>query len=321
MDMNKTACVFGGSGFVGRQIVRELAKLGYRIKVASRVPEAAFFLKPYGVVGQVVPVKCSYKDSKDIETLVKGCDVVVNCIGILYQRRRNDFVKAHVDVPGAIAQACKKEKVKRFIHISAMGVKEANSKYAKTKRAGEEAVLKAFPQATILRPSVIFGEDDDFFNMFAKMAVILPFLPLIGGGKTKFQPVYVGDVADAVIKCITPSDSDARAPEGKIYELGGPEVLSFKEVYQRLFSLIQRQPCLLPTPFWMAKVQAVFLGLLPKPLLTCDQVESLKCDSVVSEGALTLKDLGVHPTALDSILPHYLIRYRPGGRFASAEKA
>lgn len=321
MDMNKTACVFGGSGFVGRQIVRELARLGYRVKVPSRVPEAAFFLKPYGMVGQIVPVRCAYSDAKDIEVLIGGCDVVVNCIGMLSERRKNDFARAHIDIPTIIAKACKKQGVQRFVHISALGVDASTSKYAKTKRDGEDAVMKAFPSTTILRPSVIFGEDDNFFNMFAKMALVLPFLPLIGGGKTRFQPVYVGDVADAVVKAITLPAAGDHNPQGKIYALGGPEVLSFKEIYARLFQYTYRHPKLLPMPFGLAKIQAFFMGVLPNAPLTMDQVESLKSDSVVSTGDLGLSDLGLQATALDTILPEYLERYRPGGRFAGAQKA
>lgn len=321
MTNYKTACVFGGSGFIGRHVVRELAKAGYRVKVASRIPESAFFLKPYGMVGQIVPVACRYSDEADIKNVVRGCDVVVNCVGILYERRKNDFQKVHCDIPAVIAKACTQEGVSRFVHISALGCDTGRSKYAQSKRAGEDALLQNYPKATILRPSVVFGEDDNFFNMFAKLAGVLPFLPLIGGGKTKFQPVYVGDVADAVIKAVQGPAKGENSPLGQIYELGGPDVVSFKEIYEILFDMTHRRTGLLPIPFPLAKVQGFFMGLLPSPLLTVDQVESLKTDNVVQDGALCLENLGVSPTAMACILPEYLERYRPGGRFSRAAKA
>jgi len=312
----KTATVFGGTGFVGTQIVRELAKLDIIVKVATRVPERAYFLKPCGAVGQVVPVQCNYSDEASIAEAVKGSDYVVNCIGVLFEKGSQTFKRAHVDIPAAIAKACKAEDVQSFVHISALAVERGSSQYAKSKTEGEEAVLKAYPRVSILRPSVIFGEDDEFFNMFAGMASVLPALPLIGGGETKFQPVYVGDVADAAIAAL----SDDKAA-GQIYELGGPETLSFEEIYKKLFSYTGQNPILFPLPFGMAKFQAFFMGLLPKPPLTRDQVESLKTDNVMNEGALGLQDLGITSTALDLILPKYLIRYRRGGRFGDKMSA
>jgi NADH dehydrogenase len=312
----KSATVFGGTGFVGTQIVRELAKRGLIVKVATRVPERAYFLKPCGVVGQVVPVQCDYNDPKSIAAAVKGSDYVVNCIGVLFEKGSQSFQKAHVDIPTDIAKAAKKAGVQSLVHISALGVDQGTSKYAKSKVEGEKAVLKKFPAASVLRPSIIFGEDDDFFNMFAKMATVLPVLPLIGGGETKFQPVYVGDVADAAIAVLGNEDA-----QGQTYELGGPEVLSFKEVYERLFSYTGQSPILAPLPFGLAKFKAFFMGILPKPPLTMDQVESLKTDSVVSDGALGMQALGFAPTALDLILPRYLTRYRRGGRFGDKMSA
>ena len=213
---NKIACIFGGTGFLGRQIVRELAAQGYTIKVATRVPERAYFLKPAGAVGQVVPFQCDYSDKGNIEDAVRGADVVVNCIGLLFEKRKNAFQKAHVDIPSRIAAACAAQGVANFIHISALGVEKSKAKYAKTKLAGEKAVHANFANAVILRPSAVFGENDSFFNMFAKMAQIAPALPLIGGGKTKFQPVYVGDVADAVMAAI-----GQKSVQGQIFQLGG----------------------------------------------------------------------------------------------------
>jgi len=317
----KTACVFGGTGFIGRHIVRELANLGYTVKVASRTPEKAYFLKPYGSVGQIVPFKCDYSDEQSIRSAVKGCQVVVNLVGILYEKGKSTFDRAHVNLPEAIAKACRNEEVERFVHISALGADQAASKYAKSKLKGESAVFDAFPKATILRPSVVFGPGDSFFNMFASLTKIFPALPLFGGGETKFQPVYVGDIADAAKAAITMPDVGDQNPQGKIYELGGPEVLSFKEIYERLFSEIHIRRPLISVPWPIAKLQGRVLSLLPKPLLTSDQVKSLQTDNIVSPDAMTLQDLGIEPTGMQAILPEYLVQYRPGGRFGQADTA
>ncbi|MGH1397678.1 MAG: complex I NDUFA9 subunit family protein [Alphaproteobacteria bacterium] len=307
----KTATIFGGTGFVGKQIVRELAAKGFRVKVATRVPERAYFLKPYGNVGQVVPFQCDYSDPKSITQAIEGSEIVVNCIGILFENARQKFQGVHVDLPVRIAKAASKAGVSSFVHISALGCDTGTSKYAQSKLEGEQGVFSNFKNAVILRPSIIFGEDDNFFNMFAGMSTVLPILPLIGGGTTKFQPVYVGDVADAVIA----ATNDANT-HGKIYALGGPEVMSFKALFEKMFEYTQNPVPLVPVPFGLAKLQAFFLSLLPTPLLTRDQVESLKTDNIVAGDALTLIDLGVNATALDMILPNYLTRYRKGGRFA-----
>jgi len=313
---HKIATVFGGTGFLGTQIVRELANRGVRVKVATRYPERAYFLRPCGAVGQVVPFACDYSDDESLRAVIRGSDYVVNCIGILFERgKKAKFKKIHEELPGRIAKICSEEKTARLAHISALGADQGTSKYAKTKLAGEAQVAESFPAATILRPSVIFGEGDNFFNMFARMASVSPALPLIGGGKTKFQPVYVGDVADAVMAALELPALGEQSPQGKTYELGGPEVLTFKELYQLMFSYTKQSPCLVSLPYGMAKFKALFLGLMPKPLLTMDQVESLKSDNVVAEGAFGLTDLGLNPTSMEMILPHYLERYRPGGRF------
>lgn len=314
----KIAAIFGGSGFIGTQIVRELASLGYTIKVASRVPQSAYFLRPCGVVGQIVPVGYDPAEPDAIADLIKGADVVVNCVGILYQKKKDGFDKAHRALPEAIAKACKKHKIGHFVHISALGADRGTSEYAKSKLAGEKAILKAYPQATILRPSVVFGHNDNFFNMFARLSMLSPALPLIGGGKTKFQPVFVGNVADAVIQALTDKANEA---QGQIYELGGPEVLSFREIYETLFRYTGRRRALVSLPWAFAKTQAHILKLMPTPLLTPDQVESLKTDNVVHDKAKTLEDLGITPTALDLILPEYLGIYRSGGRRAMARQA
>ncbi len=312
----KQACIFGGTGFIGRQIVRELARQGYTIKVATRAPERAYFLRTAGNVGQIVPFACNYAEEADIRAAVRGCDVVINCVGILYEKGRSSFTRIHTELPRAIAKACAAEKVSRFIHISALGCDEAHSKYAKSKRNGELAVLENYPAAAILRPGVVFGAEDGFFNMFAKMSVVLPALPLIGGGATKFQPVYVGDVADAVIAVLKNP-----ASAGQVYELGGPEILNFRQIFERLFQQTGRKKILVNLPWGIAKIQGSILGLLPAPPLTADQVESLKTDTVVAPDAASFKDLGIVPTGMDVILPTYLARYRPGGRFGDKKRA
>ncbi len=319
--MSKTgqiATVFGGTGFIGAQVVRELAKRGYTVKVASRVPERAYFLRPCGFVGQIVPFACDYGDEDSIGEAVAGAAVVVNCIGILFERRRGDFTRIHTELPALIAKACKKHRAGRFVHVSALACERGGSKYARSKHEGEKALRKAFPAATILRPSVVFGPEDEFFNMFAKMARYLPALPLIGGGHTRFQPVYVGDVADAVMAAIEQPCREKSGPCGRTYELGGPETVDFRGIYQRLFHHTQRVRALVPLPWGLAKLQALFMGLLPKPPLTRDQVESLKTDNVTADGALTLADLGITPTGMSLILPSYLGRYCPGGRYNPA---
>ncbi len=317
-----TATVFGGTGFIGRQVVRELAKRGIVVKIATRVPESAYFLKPCGTVGQIVPMACDVRSDESLRQVICGSDYVINCIGVLYERgKRQTFENLHARLPGRIAAICASEGVSRLVHISALGIEISGAAYARSKRAGEEAVIKACPAATILRPSVVFGEDDNFFNMFAKMASILPVLPLIGGGHTKFQPVYVGDVADAVMAVIDyTKDHSGKACAG-LYELGGPEVVTLRDIYQRLIAFTGLNPALLPLPFFMAKIQAAFLSLLPKPLLTPDQVEMLKSNAVVSGDFPGLAELGIQPTAMDIILPQYLDRYRPGGRFAQVRQA
>jgi NADH dehydrogenase len=318
----KIATIFGGTGFIGRYIVRELARMDYIVKVVSRVPERAFFLRPCGKVGQIVPMGCNFNDQNSIDSVIQGSDIVINCIGILYQRRRRDFIRAHIDIPGRIAHACARLGTERFVHISALGSGHSKSRYARSKRDGEQTVLKAFPQATILRPSVVFGPEDDFFNMFAGMARLLPVLPLIGGGRTKFQPVYVADIAASIVAAIVLPVIGSQSPGGKIYELGGPEIMTIKDIYERIFAWTGRRSLLMPLPFWLAKIEAAFIQFIPpKPLLTPDQVTLLQTDSVVSPEALGFEDLGIRPTGPELIVPAYLERFRPGGRFSDRKPA
>lgn len=317
MSLNdKIITIFGGTGFIGRQIVGDLAAAGARIKVATRVPESAFFLKTAGNVGQITPILCDYFDEESIRDIVQGSDAVINCVGILYEKKHGRFAYTHGDLPGVIGDAARKHKVPRLIHLSALGIVGSNSRYAASKRDGEKNLLAAFPKATILRPSVVFGTDDNFFNMFAGLAQILPALPLIGGGHTRFQPVYVGDVASAVLAALEKPET-----AGKTYELGGPDILTFRQIYETLFRETGRKRCLVSLPWGLAKVQAGFMELMPKPALTRDQVEQLKVDSVVGDKAKTLDDLGISATPLSLILPRYLSRFKPGGRFGKQESA
>ncbi len=302
--------VFGGSGFIGRYVVERLADQGAVVTVAVRDPEKAKFLRPLGQVGQVTPIAVNVRDAAAVARAVDGADAVVNLVGILFKRGRQNFAAVHVDAPAMIARACAEAGVKRLVHVSAIGARTtAWSEYHRSKGAGEEALREHFPGATILRPSIVFGPEDGFFNLFGALARVLPALPLYGGGKTRFQPVYVGDVAAAIVNALGNPDA-----VGKTYELGGPSVYTFAELMEIVLAETRRHRLLVPIPFAVGQVQAAFLGLLPKPPLTRDQLISLKTDSVVSEGALTLADLGVQATALEAIVPTYLQRYRRGGR-------
>ena len=309
--------VFGGSGFLGRHVVRALAKLGYRVRVAVRRPELAGFLQPLGRVGQIHAVQANVRHPSSVEAAARGADVVINLVGILFERGRQKFDAVQSSGAETVARAAAAVGA-RMIHVSAIGADErAASQYARSKADGEKRVLSAAPSAVILRPSVLFGPEDDFFNKFAAIARFSPFLPLVGGGHTRFQPVFAGDVASAIVAAI-----DDRAREGQVYELGGPEVRSFKELMQFMLTTIQRRRLLVPIPFAIAKFQAGVLQLLPKPLLTPDQVELLRGDAIVSEEAKregrTLEALGIEPLAMAAIVPSYLWRFRKSGQFAGA---
>lgn len=317
----KIATIFGGTGFVGRHVVKRLAAEGYTVKVATRIPEQANFLKTCGNIGQIVPFYCNYHDIASLREAVEGADIVVNCIGILFEKKKNNFARLHAELPGQIAEAAARENVGRFVHISALGIEQATSKYAATKRAGEVAVVNACPWATILRPSVIFGADDNFFNMFARLTKVAPALPLIGGGKTKFQPVFVGDVAQAVMAALLIPAIHEADPRGKIYELGGPEIVTLRQIYQMVLEGTGCRRLMIPVPFFLAKIKAAFLSLMPTPLLTPDQVENMKFDNIVSPAALTLSHLGVAATGMGLVVPAYLETYKAGGRFADKKTA
>ena len=309
--MASLVTVFGGSGFVGRHTVRALARAGYRIRVAVRHPNLGNFLPPMGTVGQIQVVKANVEDADQIAAAVRGADIVVNLVGILYQSGHQRFESIHAEAAGAIAAAAKSAGAHSFIQVSAIGADvESESTYARSKADGETRVRAVFPDATILRPSIVFGPEDNFFNRFAALARMLPFLPLIGGGTTKFQPVYVSDVAAAIVKCAR--DISTR---GHIYELGGPGIYSFKELMELILRETGRKKLLVPVPHWIAMSKATFLQMLPKPLLTRDQVKLLKYDNVVSSGALTLADLGIQPDSVEAILPSYLWRFRAEGQF------
>lgn len=307
----KVATLFGGSGFIGRYVVRHLAKQGHVIRVAVRHPEAAGFLKPLGDVGQITPIPASLLVEDSVKRAVEGADLVINLVGVLYEKGRQTFRAVHAEGAAAVARAAAAAGASDLVHVSALGA-DANSPadYARTKAAGEAAVREAFPAAVILRPSVVIGPEDDFFNRFAVMARLSPALPLLNGGRTRFQPVYVGDVAQAIVTAL--NDPACR---GRTYELGGPRVYSFKELLELLLHEIHRRRLLLPLPMPLARLQARFLELLPKPPLTRDQLRLLERDNVVGSGALTFADLGIQPQTIETVLPNYLDRYRPGGRF------
>ncbi|MGK9167392.1 complex I NDUFA9 subunit family protein [Inquilinus limosus] len=309
----KTVTLFGGTGFIGRYVAQLLAQRGWRIIVASRHPDRALPLKTAGAVGQVVPVFADIRDEGSVAAAVAGADAVVNLVGILFERGKQRFDAIHAEAAARVARAAAAAGASRVVHISAIGASaDSPSAYARSKAAGEAAVRAAFPGAAILRPSIVFGPEDGFFNLFATLARTAPFLPLFGGGTTRFQPVYVRDVAAAVVACL---EQDGTA--GQTYELGGPRVYTFRELMELTLKQTGRRKRLVSLSWGVASLEARLLSLLPKPLLTPDQVAQLKIDNVVSPGAKTLADLGIRPTPAELILPSYLDRYRPGGRFGS----
>jgi NADH dehydrogenase len=316
--------VFGGSGFIGKQVVRALAKRGYRIRVPMRRPHLGHELRVMGDVGQIQLVQANVRFPESVDAALEGADAVVNLVAVLSEKGKQSFENLHIEAASAIAGAAKRRGIARFVHMSALGVAEKGAKYARTKYAGERAVHAAVPSAVILRPSIVFGPEDNFFNRFAAMATTAPALPLIGGGKTKFQPVFVGDVAEAVCGALEKSEA-----QGRTYELGGPTVYTFKQLLAFTSKQIDRPRFLMPLPFFVAHPMGLLFDwvfkLLPwDPPLTGDQVTMLKRDNVVGSesGAGTLADLGVTSLeSIEAIAPTYLWRFRPYGQFQTKQNA
>jgi len=314
--------VFGGSGSIGRQVVQRLASQGVRVRVAVRDPAKAAFLKPLGDLGQIAPMKVNVADEALVRYAVQGADAVVNLVGILAERGSSTFQAMHVEAAERIARLAAAAGVKRLVHMSALGADEAAAaKYARTKAAGEAAVRKHFPTATILRPSVVFGPHDQFFNMFGSFARFTPVLPYYvkdgvkphggqaGADGPRFQPVYVGDVADAVMKGLTSAET-----LGKTYELGGPNAYSMRKIMELVAEQTERPIKAVAVPMWVARLQARVMERLPKPLLTADQVKLLEVDNVLTGTLPGLDALGIEPTAMESVLPQYMHRFRPHHR-------
>lgn len=310
----KLITVFGGSGFLGRHLVQALARRGYRIRVAVRRPDLANHVTYLGNVGQIQPVQANLRVRWSVDRAVKDADHVVNLVAILHESGRQTFDAVQHFGAHAVAEAARAEKA-GLTHISAIGADpESDSAYARAKAAGEKAVFDTVKGALVVRPSIMFGPEDHFFNRFANMARFSPALPLIGGGHTKFQPVYVGDVTEAIARHV-----DGNVAGGRVLELGGPRVLTFRECMEEMLEIIDRKRMLVPVPWWLANIQGAILGMLPNPLLTTDQVKQLRRDNVVSEKAQkegrTLEGLGIQPRTIEAILPNYLWTFRPAGQF------
>ena len=307
----KIIAIFGAGGFLGKHLMRQLTKLDYRVKVATRHPYLKGYLKPLGNPGQIELFKTNIFNSESIRQVLKNCDLAINLVGILYETRKQKFNQIHSQFPYLLSNLCNEIVIKNLVHVSALGVKEKHtSQYMQSKLQGEKNIQDTFKPSVILRPSVVFGPEDKFFNTFASLAQFSPVLPLIGGGKTKFAPIYVGDVAKAIVKAL-----ELNNPEPKIYELGGPESYSFKELMEILLAEIKKKRFLVPVPFGFAKFQSYFLQMMPNPILTPDQVELLKHNNVVSGDYPILKDLGITGTSIKTILPKYIYRFRRGGQF------
>lgn len=315
--MSKLVTIYGGSGFVGRYIARRMAKAGWRVRVAVRKPNEAVFVKPYGVVGQVEPVFCNIRDDDSVRSVMQGADAVVNCVGVLVESGKNTFDAIQHEGAERIARIAADQGVTRMVHISAIGAdKESDSEYAQTKALGEEGVFQHMPDAVILRPSIVFGHEDEFFNRFAEMTRLSFVIPLVGAD-TKFQPVHVDDVAAAAEMGVL-----GQAAAG-VYELGGPDVNSFRDLIEEMLGVIQRRRIVVGLPMFVGRIMGfgfevlnkLTLGLVPAAI-TRDQVKNLAVDNVVSDGAKGLKDLGISPKSVAAVLPDYLWRFRPSGQYA-----
>jgi NADH dehydrogenase len=313
--------VFGASGFVGRNVVRALLKRGWRVRAAVRRPNLAGHLQPLGMVGWVQPIQANLRYRWSVDRAVTDADAVVNLVAILNESGRQRFDAVHDFGARAVAEAARAARVGRLVHVSAIGAdSESPSAYARSKAAGEAAVLETLPGSVIVRPSIMFGPEDGFFNRFAGLARVLPALPLFGGGETRFQPVFVGDVAHAIADAV-----EGKAPAGRTYELGGPEIKTFRQCMELILATIERRRLLVPVPWGVANALASVTQLLPKPLLTVDQVRQLQIDNVVSDAAIadrrTLAGLGIEPTSLEAVLESYLYRFRAHGQFARPRPA
>jgi len=320
--MAKLVTIYGGSGFVGRYIARRMAKQGWRVRVAVRRPNDAIFVRPYGVVGQVEPVLCNIRDDASVAAVMQGADAVVNCVGILAESGKNSFEAVQRDGAARVARLAAENGVEQLVQISAIGADaESASEYAQTKAAGEKAVLDHFPGAVILRPSIIFGPEDEFFNRFAAMARLGPLLPVVGA-KTRFQPVYVDDVARAAVMGVL-----GQAKPG-IYELGGPDVHTFRELMVEMLGVIRRRRLVVNIPFWAAGILARLMELgqtltfgLVSAQITRDQVANLRRDNVVAPDAKGFTDLGISPVSMEAVLPDYLWRFRPSGQYSEIKES
>lgn len=317
--MTKLVTILGGSGFVGRYVARRMAQAGWRVRVATRRPNEHMYVRTYGAVGQVEPVLCNIRDDASVRAAVAGADAVVNCSGILVESGKNTFQAVHVDGASRVARIASETGVKALVHVSAIGASgESDSDYQRSKAEGEAAVLAAFPDAVILRPSIIFGPEDAFFNRFGGQIRFSPLLP-ITGAETRFQPVYIDDVAQAA------AQAAMGGAQPGVYELGGPDIETFRGLMQRLLRETRRHRVIINLPGFIARIVARSLsvaqfmtaGLFTNSLLTLDQIRALAYDNVVSDGARTLADLGIDPTPMDLILPGYLWRYRPAGQYTA----
>lgn len=320
--MSKLVTIYGGSGFVGRYIVRRMAKLGWRVRVAVRRPNEALFVKPYGAVGQVEPILCNIRDDASVRSAMQGADAVINCVGILAKNGKNTFKAVQAEGGARVARLAAEAGISTLVHVSAIGADmKSESDYQRTKGEGEAAVLKHMPNAVILRPSIVFGPEDEFFNRFAGMTRLGPILPVVGA-ETKFQPVYVDDVAQAASMAAT-----GQAAPG-IYELGGPDVNTFRDLMQEMLKVIRRRRLVVNIPFFAATIMGALFdfantlsgGLIPA-MVTRDQVKNLRNDNVVSDGVKTFADLGIKPVALEAVLPDYLWPFRPSGQYAEIKES